>query len=182
MTNRLNKEEDIKSKTLNRFKNPNKLEKFVDQRFATNIEFNDFTPTVKPPATPSSFLKNKVYQLKETVVEEKTLKPSKSQLLRITHLQGSNPATLFNSEQIEKYQKKNQVAYVKQVTSSSIHNSKGMKNALKGDDKNSKFLEKITNYPAAGLKSCEGMTEKKKTLKTFRHIFDRNHKAGSLLY
>lgn len=173
---RSDKDEIKTTRNINRFKNNP-----VDLKYATQIEFNDY----KTELDPRSGKSKNISQLNQTMVEERSLKPSSSQLIRIKALNGSNPATLFNQTQINNFQKANKVPVGKQDVSSKIHNSGGMKISLKSDQNcksKDEPAEKIVNYSAMVIKNCDSMTEKKKTLKTFRHLFVKDNKIGTFLY
>lgn len=164
------------ARNINRFKNNP-----VDLKYTTQIEFNDYKTTLDPRSEKS---KN-ISQLSQSMVEERTLMPSSSQMIRIKALNGSNPATLYNQSQISSFQKMNKVPMNKQEASSKIHNSGGMKVSLKSDQNcksKDEPAEKIVNYSAVVIKNCDSMTEKKKTLKTFRHLFVKDNKIGTFLY
>lgn len=126
--------------------------------------------------------------------KEKTLKPSKSQLIRIKHLNGTNPAKLFNNNQINTYIKKeDELIHVNKKTASySINNSNKMKATLKSDlnyknDKDKKFVnecEKITNYSETVLRSFNNNNKNinnKNSKKTFRHLFNKEG-VGSMMH
>lgn len=161
MKSRNDQDELNVNRGMNRFKKNND----IDLKFKTQIEFNDFQ--TQPPVYPS--LKNKkILQLNESIVEEPTLKPSQSQLIRIKALNGSNPVTLLSNTQIVEHQKKNKIPSVKQTQAANIHNSGGMKISLKSDQNwkvKEEVIEKIVNYPATVIQNCGGMTEKRKQLR-----------------
>lgn len=170
------KDEVKTSRNINRFKNNP-----VDLKYTTQIEFNDYKTELDPRTANS---KN-ISQLSQSMVEERTLNPSSSQLIRIKALNGSNPATLYSQSQISNFQKTNKVPMSKQNASTKIHNSGGMKISLKSDQNckaKEEPAEKIVNYSATIIKGCDGMTEKKKTIKTFRHLFVKDNKIGTFLY
>ena len=157
----------------------------------SNIYFNDFDTNPSISSSITSNLKPKVNSnnnFKESNDIDRTLVPSKSQMIRITQMIGSNPVNLMNKSQINLYNQANntQSANNKTLVSNNIRNSNGMQSILKEKTKSNQSTireaeilnSKVNNFSSSVLMSCDGLTEKKKTIKTFRHLFGRDNVGG----
>ncbi len=160
----------------------------------TNVYFNDFDSKPFISSQISTSLKGKNensnrFQNQESIIEEKLLKPSQSQIIKIKQLTGSNAVNLLNKKEIDKYNKQNIVSQNRQVASYQINQSKGMFNILNEKNKSNKSTireaeklnSKVNNFPSSVITTSEAFTEKKKTVKTFRHLFS-NGKIGGFMY
>lgn len=202
---KLKKKEENDKKNLNRFnneKNTNKVK--TDIFFKENKKNSNLTLSQEEQGTTvkkekiskkaiGEFVKKDCSVLYfnhqdkiETEIEKKRiLVPSKSQIIKINHLIGSNPVNLLGKKEMNAYEKANQIDKNKQVASSNIRSSVGMKGVLQSENeengssikKSQALNEKVNYFSSSILMGLSKEVDKKREIKTFRHVYDRNMKV-----
>lgn len=198
---RVNKKEENEKKNLNRFnneKNTNKVKTDIFFKQTSNLTSSqeEQCPTIKKERISkkaigefvkkdSSLLCFNQEEIETENDKRRILVPSKSQIIKINHLIGSNPVNFLGKKEMNAYVKANQIDKSKQVASMNIRSSNGMKSVLQSENeengssiKKSQALNQKVNYFSSSiLKDFSKEADKKKEIKTFRHVYDRNMKV-----